>query len=106
MTKTESKRGILVLRYHPKLKSVSDIIKKHCTTMVKDPILQKIFPERPMLAFRQPPNLRSQLVRAKHPTKVNPPRTLVGMHKCNKPCKILFFSLTAIKLPTKGITKK
>ena len=56
--------------------------------MVKDPILQKIFPERPMLAFRQPPNLRSQLVRAKHPTKVNPPRTLVGMHKCNKPCKI------------------
>ena len=59
--------------------------------MVKDPVLQKIFPERPMLAFRQPPNLRSMLVRAKHPAKVNSPRTLVGMHKCNKQnkqCKV------------------
>ena len=30
----------------------------------------------------------SLLVRAKHPSKVNAPRTLVGMHKCNKPCKV------------------
>ena len=76
------------LWYHPKLKSVSNIIKKHWTTMIKDPILQKIFPEQPMLAFSQPPNLRSLLVRAKHPSKVIAPRTLVGMHKCNKSCKI------------------
>ena len=67
VTKTESKRVIMVLRYHPKLVSVSNIIKKHWTTMVKDPILKKIFPEKPMLAFSQPPNLRSMLVRAKHP---------------------------------------
>ena len=83
VTKTESKRVIMVLRYHPKLVSVSNIIKKHYTTMIKDPILKKIFPERPMLAFAQPPNLRNMLVRAKHPSKVNAPRIMVGMHKCN-----------------------
>ena len=57
--KTESKRVIMVLRYNPKLISVSTVIKKHWSSMTKDPILKKIFPEPPMLAFKQPSNLRS-----------------------------------------------
>ena len=85
---TDSKRVIMVLRFNPRLKSVSEIIKKHWISMTKDPILKKIFTDPPMLAFKQPPNLRSMLVRAKHPAKTHSPRTLTGMHRCNKPCKI------------------
>ena len=61
--------------------------------MTKDPILKKIFPEPPMLAFKQPPNLRSMLVRAKHPSKSTskPSRDLHGMHRCNKPCAICHY---------------
>ena len=64
VTQTETKRVIMVLRDHPKLISVSSIIKKHWTAMIKDPVLKNIFPERPMLAFKQPPNFRSLLVRS------------------------------------------
>ena len=88
--KPESKRVILILRYHPKLTSISGIVKKHWTTLTKDPLMKQMFPDPPMLAFSQPPNLRSMLVRAKHPSNSSskPNRTNLGMQRCNKPCKI------------------
>ena len=91
VVKTESKRVIMVLRYNPKLISVSTVIKKHWSSMTKDPILKKIFPEPPMLAFKQPSNLRSMLVRAKHPSKLKATRKLLGKHQCNKSWKICHY---------------
>ena len=56
--------------------------------MIQDPTLKKVFPEPPMLAVKQPPNLRSMLVRAKLPTKSRPSRVNPGTHKCGKECKL------------------
>ena len=43
-----------------------------------------------MLAFKQPPNLRRMLVKAKHPTNssTRENRDTKGMKKCNKQCAI------------------
>ena len=53
--------------------------------MTKDPQLKQIFPEPPMLAFKQPLNLRNMLVRAKHPSNgsTKTDRQKTGMFKCN-----------------------
>jgi hypothetical protein len=41
-----------------------------------------------MLAFKQPPNLRKMLVRAKLPTENQAKRKLKGMKPCNEPCNL------------------
>ena len=48
----------------------------------------KLFPSPPMVAYKQPPNLRSVLCRAKLPENTHPKRRLVGMRPCNKPCNV------------------
>ena len=50
--------------------------------------MNKIFSKPPMLAFKQPPNLRSLLVRAKLATKSRPSRVNKGTHACGKSCKV------------------
>ena len=55
----QNERVVLALTYNPRLPSVSNIIKKHWNTMTKDPNLVKTFNKPPMLAFKQPQNLRN-----------------------------------------------
>jgi hypothetical protein len=81
-----NKRTVLALTYNPKLPSVPKIIKKHWRTLTKDQKMHKIFPLPPMVAYKQPPNLKSVLCRAKLPLNSHPKRKLVGMQPCNKPC--------------------
>jgi hypothetical protein len=50
--------------------------------------MQKIFPLPPMVAYKQPPNLKSVLCRAKLPQNKHPKRRLFGMQPCNKPCNV------------------
>ena len=64
-----------------------------------NPELQKVFPEPPMAALRQGPNLRKFLCRAKLPkmsqnTRLprNAHKNSVGWRKCAKPCPICPFS--------------
>jgi hypothetical protein len=61
-------RVVLALTFNPKLPSVSKIIKKHWITTTKDPLIKKVFPKPSVLAFKQPPNVRRILCRAKLPT--------------------------------------
>jgi hypothetical protein len=70
------------------LPSVPTIIKKHWKTLTKDQRMNKIFPLPPMVAYRQPPNLKSVLCRAKLPQNGHPKRRLAGMQPCNKPCNV------------------
>ena len=86
--KAQTKRVIMAIRYHPCLTSVSKVLSTHWKTMASDPTLKKVFPAPPMLAFKQPPNLRSMLVRAKLATKSRPSRVNTGTHKCGKECKL------------------
>jgi hypothetical protein len=67
-----NKRVVLALTYSPKLPSVPQIIKKHWRTLTKDQKMNKIFPLPPMVAYKQPPNLRSVFCRAKLPQNAHP----------------------------------
>jgi peptide-methionine (R)-S-oxide reductase len=86
--KHKNERVVLALTYHPKLPSISSIIKKHYRTMIKDQTTKKIFPLPPMLAYKQPPNLRNKLCHAKLPKQNKQKRPMTGTKPCNKPCGI------------------
>ena len=100
-----NKRVVLALTYNPKLPSVPGIIKKHWRTLTKDQKMQKIFPLPPMVAYKQPPNLKSVLCRAKLPHNKHPKRRLVGMQPCNKPCNVCPY-VTKTKTFTSNHTKQ
>lgn len=62
--KQKSKRIPCVLTYHPCLRNSFKTIRDHWTAIEKHSKLSKIFPEPPMIAFKQPNSLRNILVRA------------------------------------------
>ena len=88
VVKIKTDRVILAVKYHPCLTSISTTVKTNWNTMIEDPVMKKIFSKPPMLAFKQPPNLRSLLVRAKLATKSRPSRVNKGTHACGKSCKV------------------
>ena len=59
--------------------------------MTIDQKLLKIFPQPPMVACKQSPNLKSVLCRAKLPQNTHPKRRLVGMQPCRKPCNVCYY---------------
>jgi hypothetical protein len=82
-------RVVLAITYHPKLPSVSNIIKKHWRTLNRDPKAREMFPQPPMIAFKQPPNLKSKLCQARLPKqRLHQKRQITGTRSCNKPCGI------------------
>ena len=66
--------------------------------MTLDPKMSKVFPTPPMVAFKQPPNLKNVLCRAKLPTKQKPKRVVSGMKKCNNPCNTCPYVLASNKI--------
>jgi hypothetical protein len=89
VNKPKTDRVVLAITYHPKLPSISNIIKKHWQTMSRDPKTKEIFKQPPMIAFKQPPNLKRKLCQAKLPQqKLHQKRQLTGIKPCNKPCGI------------------
>jgi desmoglein 4 len=93
--KKKNDRVILAVQYHPKLPSISKIIVKHWRTMTRDIEAKDTFPKPPMVAYRQPPNLKSVLCRAKLPKGGNTKRKLVGLKRCYKPCEICPYILNS-----------
>ena len=96
---------VLAITYNPKLPSIPQIVKKHWRTLVKDQKMKQIFPAPPMVAYKQPPNLKSVLCRAQLPKNTHSKRKLTGMKKCNKPCNICPYTLTTNKI-TSNLTKE
>ncbi len=64
-----------------------------------------MFPKPPMVAYKQPPNLKSMLCRAKLLQNKHPKRKLVGMKPCNKPCNVCPY-ITTTKTFTSNQTKQ
>ena len=79
-----SNRPVFVINFDPRLPSIPSIVKKHWRTMAQDPRLKEIFLLPPLVAYKRPPNIRDNLIRAKiprlNPTK--PIRNLPGMKQC------------------------
>jgi hypothetical protein len=68
--KKPMERVVFALTLSPHLPSVSHIINKHWRYMTMNPLMKKIFPQPPMVSFRQPPNLKRTLCRAKVPEQI------------------------------------
>ena len=83
--KTPTTRIPFVITYHPALPSINTILRQGWKTMTKDEHLKKVFPEPPMVAYRQPKNssIRQMLVKSKLPEREQ--RVVNGMKKCNQP---------------------
>jgi uncharacterized protein YdeI (YjbR/CyaY-like superfamily) len=72
VTKNKNERVVLAVTYYPKLPSLTNGIKKHLRTMVKDPKAKETFKLPPMIAYKQPPNLKNKLCHAKLPKQGQP----------------------------------
>ena len=86
--KQKCKRTPCILTYHLCLKNSFNTIGGHWTSVEKNSKLSKVFPEPPMVAFKQPNSLRNLLVWA----EMSQPNTTIGKRhscgdKCCKSCK-------------------
>ncbi|OCT80588.1 hypothetical protein XELAEV_18027402mg [Xenopus laevis] len=91
----EINRVPLVVTYNPQLRTLRKIARDLQGILHKDERLKSIFPDPPLLAFRQPPNLKSLITRSAllHPTKN-------GTYPCRKKqCKTCPHILTSEKIP-------
>jgi hypothetical protein len=107
--KVSTKRIPFVITFHPALPSISTILKQGWKIMVKDERLKKIFPEPPLVAYRQPKHssLREILVKSKLPEREK--RSVKGMKRCNLPncpscphvreAKVVYSSANNFKVP-------
>ena len=93
-------RVIVPFVYNPLLPKLSTVLSKHYNTMIfNNPELKEIFPEPPMGALKQGPNLRknlcrSVLYRTSRNTKYqrSTRKTSEGWKKCSKPCPVCPFA--------------
>ena len=84
--KIKNDRPVLAITYHPTLPSLPQIVTKHWRTLSRDRNALEILPQPPMVAFRQPPNLKSMLCRAKLPNGGRSQRKQIGMQRCRHSC--------------------
>ena len=91
--KVKKDRMVLAITHNPMLPSLSKIAQKHWRTMAKDKHSLEIFPQPPMIAYRQPPNLKQTLCRAKLPTAKRSQRQQHGMQRCLHQCPVCIHML-------------
>ena len=80
-TRTPNTRIPMVLKYHPLISNLASTLKQSFVSLKDDPSLSGIFSEPPLLALRQPPNLRRLLTSSKLLTSDNISK---GNTRCNK----------------------
>ncbi|OCT92942.1 hypothetical protein XELAEV_18016010mg, partial [Xenopus laevis] len=76
--KTENKRVPIVVTYNPQLNIIRKIARDLQPMLHTDTRLKPIFPELPLLSYRQPPNLRKMIARS-----ALPKTTKAGTFPCN-----------------------
>ncbi|OCT80229.1 hypothetical protein XELAEV_18027041mg, partial [Xenopus laevis] len=66
-SQTENNREPIVVTYNPQLNIIRKIARHLQPMLHTDTRLKQIFPELPLLSYRQPPNLRKMIVRSALP---------------------------------------
>ena len=101
--KHKSKKGILlVITFHPLLKSLSKIISKNLYLLYMDEKVMRVFTPGLMVLFRFSGKLISYLVTA----KLFPIERVVGFFKWNKPRCLVCVNVTEINTFTRTVTGK
>ena len=88
VTKVKKDKPVLAITYNPMLPSLTQIVTKHWRSMTQDIHALEIFKQPPMVAYRQAPNLKQTLCRAKLPTGKRSQRKLTGMQRCPSSCPV------------------
>jgi hypothetical protein len=82
--KQKNQRIPFVLPYHPRMRGVSQILRKHFTSLTSSERLRKTFLEPPMVAYRRLPSLQDILVH----TGTSKKKSTETNHRCkDKRCK-------------------
>ena len=91
VTKKSTDRVTFVIEFSPQLPSISKIIQSGWRVMVQDPLMKKVFPEPPMVAWRRPKSIKDKVVKTKVPPAPSgrPHRELPGLKRCNKPTCVI-----------------
>ena len=91
--KTPSQREVFALTYHPGLPSVTNLVRKHWSVMVKhNNSLGRCFPQPSMIAYRRARSLRDHLVKAKISNTRKSTRLKNGFKPCQGGCKLCWIS--------------
>ena len=79
-----NKRPVFIITYDPRLPSITEIVKKHWRSMVKDPYLADVFKKSALIAYKRAQNIKDKIIRAKVPplAPLRPKRALPGMSRC------------------------
>ena len=91
-----------VVTYHPHLKNISKITKKHTKHLYADPEVRSVFTPLPFVSFRSVRNLRSHLVRS----KLYPQERKTGSPKCNGPRCLTCNNIKECDTFTSHVTKE
>ena len=86
---TQLRRPVNVVTFDPRLPSIQKIHQKYWKGMTeKNPYLENLFPEPPLVAFRRQKNIKDYLIRSKVPKPVNrkSESDKRGMKRCGKQC--------------------
>ena len=79
-----NERVVFAIKYHPHNKSIKEIVQRHYRALLQfDPLMEQIYKQPPMVAYKQPRNLKSFLCKAKLPEEPED-RTNWGLSSCNK----------------------
>ena len=95
--------GVLcVVTYHPHLKNIVKIIKKHIKHLYADPEVKSVFTPLRFVSFCSVPNLRTHLVRS----KLYPQERKIGNSKCNRTRGLTCNNITECNTSTSHVTKE
>ncbi len=76
----------LITIYGTGMPNITQIMRKHWPILMSSPLVKEILPNMPIVAYRRPPNLKDQLVRA----EVRYPANNENHHTSDKTCTKLF----------------
>ena len=91
-----------MVTYHPHLKNLSKIIKKHIKHLYADPVVRSVFSSLPFVSFRSVRNPRSHLVRS----KLYHQERKTGSSKCNSPRCLTCNNIKECDTFTSHVTKR
>ena len=92
-----------VVTYHPHLKNISKIIKKHIKHLYDDPEFRSVFTPLPSVSFHSVQNLMSHLVKR---SKLYPQEQKIGSSECNSPCCLTCNNIKECDTFTSHVTKE
>ena len=93
----------LITTYGTGMPNITQIMRKHWPILMSSPLVKEILPNMPIVAYRRPPNLKDQLVKAqvRYPANNENPRT--SDKKCTKLfCKYCRVLKNHLQMPTHG----